>query len=73
MFEQAAILAILGFLPGVALSLGLYALVGAATELAVTLPPQRAAFVLGLTLAMCAASGALATRRLAAADPADVF
>jgi putative ABC transport system permease protein len=72
-FEQAVILAILGFLPGVALSLGLYALVGAATELAVTLPPQRAAFVLGLTLAMCAASGALATRRLAAADPADVF
>jgi putative ABC transport system permease protein len=72
-FEQALILAALGFLPGLALSLGLYALIGAATELTVALPPARAAAVLGLTLAMCAASGALATRRLAAADPADVF
>lgn len=71
--EQAFLLAALGFLPGVVLSLGLYALLAAATELAVTMPLDRAALVFGMTLAMCAASGALATRRLAAADPADVF
>lgn len=72
-FEQALLLAAIGFVPGLLLSLGLYALLGAATELAVAMPTDRAALVLGLTLLMCAASGALATRRLAAADPADVF
>ena len=45
----------------------------ACTWVTVAMPPDRAALVLGLTLLMCAASGALATRRLASADPADVF
>jgi putative ABC transport system permease protein len=72
-FEQALVLAVLGFVPGLSLSLGLYALLGVATELSVTLPPDRAAFVLVLTLVMCAASGALAARRLAKADPADAY
>lgn len=72
-FEEALLLAVIGFLPGLVLSLGLYALLGAATELVVPMPLDRAAMVMGMTLLMCAASGALATRRLAAADPADVF
>jgi putative ABC transport system permease protein len=72
-FEQAALLAGLGFVPAVVLAFGLYGLVAHGTELAVTMPPSRPLLVGMLTIAMCAASGALATRRLAAADPADVF
>ena len=72
-FEQALVLAGLGFVPGVVLALGLYGVIGLGTELAVAMPWSRPLLVLGLTLGMCAASGAVATRRLAAADPADVF
>ncbi|MCZ8036380.1 MAG: ABC transporter permease DevC [Novosphingobium sp.] len=72
-FEEALLLAVLGFVPGVVLSLGFNAILSAGTELAMTMPAMRIAFVFGLTFAMCAASGAIATRRLKAADPADVF
>lgn len=72
-FEEALLLAGLGFLPGLILSLGVYAIMGFGTELAMHMPLLRPVLVLGLTLAMCCASGAVATRRLAAADPADVF
>jgi putative ABC transport system permease protein len=72
-FEEALILAGLGFLPGLAIALGLYALAGAATGLPITMTWTRPLIVLGLTIVMCAASGAIATRRLAEADPADLF
>jgi putative ABC transport system permease protein len=72
-FEEALILAALGFLPGLAIALGLYALAGAATGLPITMTWARPLVVLGLTIVMCAASGAIATRRLAEADPADLF
>ena len=70
---QAAILATLGFIPGVALSLGLYNVAGAATQLPLELTPGIAAGVFALTLVMCAVSGAIALRKLRAADPADIF
>lgn len=72
-FEEALLLAALGFVPGVLLSFGLYAVIGFGTELAVTMPWDRPPLVLALTFIMCALSGAVATRRLKAADPADVF
>lgn len=72
-FEEALLLAALGFVPGIILSFGLYIIIGFGTELAVDMPWDRPPLVLGLTFAMCALSGALATRRLKAADPADVF
>ncbi len=72
-FEEALLLAALGFVPGVLLSFGLYAVIGVGTELAVDMPWSRPPLVLVLTFAMCALSGAVATRRLKAADPADVF
>jgi putative ABC transport system permease protein len=72
-FEEAIILALLGFIPGVILPLGLYALAAKATALPIFMTVSRAVFVLMLTVAMCAFSGAIATRKLQAADPADMF
>ena len=72
-FEEAVILAVLGFVPGVVIAVGLYAAVSAATGLPVAMTPARAVLVLGGTLLMCAISGAVATRRLARANPADLF
>jgi putative ABC transport system permease protein len=72
-FEEALILAVLGFVPGLVIALGLYAAVAAATGLPLAMTLPRAAGVLLATIAMCAASGAIATRRLARADPAELF
>ncbi len=72
-FEEALILAILGFIPGLLIALALYAAVTAVTGLPVAMPPTRAIAVLAATIAMCTVSGAIATRRLASANPADLF
>jgi len=72
-FEEAIILAFLGFIPGVILPLGLYALASQATALPIYMTVSRAVFVLILTILMCGLSGAIATRRLQSADPADMF
>lgn len=72
-FEEALILGSIGFLPGFVLSLGIYAAMAQATGLPVAMTPLRAALVFVGTVAACAASGALATRRLRAADPAELF
>ncbi|MEO0382759.1 MAG: ABC transporter permease DevC [Pseudomonadota bacterium] len=72
-FEEAVIMAVLGFIPGVLISLGIYAGMAAATGLPIEMDLPRAASVLVGTIVACALSGAIATRRLAAADPADLF
>lgn len=72
-FEEAIILAVIGFIPGILMSLGIYALVSAGTGLPVAMTASRALYVLGGTVLMCAASGAFATRRLSGANPADLF
>jgi putative ABC transport system permease protein len=72
-FEEALILSILGFVPGLAVALGAYQLTAAVTALPLAMPFSRAVTVLLLTFVMCGASGAVATRRLQAADPADIF
>ncbi len=69
----ALILAVMGFVPGVALSLGLYKIVGDVAFLPMHLGLDRLGGVFFLTLAMCFGSALLAVRRLQAADPADVF
>ncbi len=71
--EQALILAALGFLPGVLMPLWLYAVAAKASSLPIALTLGRATTVFVLTLVMCLASGAIATRRLQAADPAELF
>lgn len=72
-FEEAVILAFLGFIPGLILPLGLYAMAAKATSLPIYMTLVRAIFVLTLTLIMCGLSGAIATRKLQSADPADMF
>jgi putative ABC transport system permease protein len=71
--QQAVILAALGFLPGVAMSLALYRVSGEATRLPLEMTLARALFVLGLTVTMCAISALMALRKVRSADPAEVF
>ncbi len=72
-FEEAIILAVLGFIPGVSVSFGLYAMTRNATNLPVIMTLARAIQVQILTLIMCMISGAVATRKVQSADPADMF
>lgn len=72
-FEEAAILAIFGFIPGFLLAVAAYALVAMGTGLLLAMTLVRAGGVFLATLGMCAISGAIATRRLARAEPAALF
>lgn len=72
-FEEALVLAIFGFIPGLIVSLGLYFGLATATGLPVAMTTDRIIMVFFGTLAACVLSGAIATRRLAGADPADLF
>lgn len=71
--EEAIILAVVGFLPSLGIAVGLYHLTRGATSLPVFMTLARAGGVLVATLVMCLVSGAIATRRLKEADPADIF
>jgi putative ABC transport system permease protein len=71
--QQSAILAFVGFIPGLLFSCGLYALLASVTKLSVLMTLNRALLVLALTFVMCVGSGSLATRKLVQLDPADVF
>jgi putative ABC transport system permease protein len=69
----AAILAGLGFVPGMLASAGLYDVVAKATLLPLRMQADRGALVLALIFGMCAIAGLLAMRKLRDADPADMF
>jgi putative ABC transport system permease protein len=73
LLQEALLLAVLGYLPSVILSLGLYQLAFAATMLPIAMNIERAITVFVLTVVMCSASGALSMRKLRSADPADIF
>jgi putative ABC transport system permease protein len=72
-FQEAIILSIVGFLPGTLAAVGLYTMTRNATSLPLLMTVARAATVLALTVIMCLVSGAIAVRKLRAADPADMF
>jgi putative ABC transport system permease protein len=72
-FEEALILALFGFVPGVLVALGLYKVVEIGTELPIYMTWARPAYILVGTIVLCTLSGAIATRRLVRADPADLF
>ena len=71
--QQAVILAVLGFLPGVAIAHWLYGSASAATSLPIYLTMNRILAVLIATLVMCSLSGLLAVRKVSRLDPADIF
>ncbi|MDZ4094923.1 MAG: FtsX-like permease family protein [Paracoccaceae bacterium] len=72
-FEEALILGVLGFLPGFAVARLLLAGMARATTLPLAMTSGMALTVFIGTVLACSLSGAIATRRLAAADPADLF
>lgn len=71
--QEAAILAVLGYLPGVAIVWWLYGKAAAATNLPLYITQERAVTVFLMTLAMCAISALLAVRKVRRLDPAEVF
>jgi putative ABC transport system permease protein len=71
--EEALILAVLGFIPGFIVASGLLVGMKKATNLPLAMTVDMAIMVFIGTLVACAISGAIATRRLASADPADLF
>jgi putative ABC transport system permease protein len=70
---QAALLAVLGYVPGFFASIGLYAVASEYGGIPTGMTPVVAAGVLVLTLGMCLASGLLAVRKVHTAEPADLF
>jgi putative ABC transport system permease protein len=71
--QESFILSILGYIPGLLISLVLYKLAKNATLLPIAMTQQRGLSVLFLTLMMCVVSGILAMRKLKNTDPADIF
>jgi len=71
--QEAAWLAVLGYLPGIAVTIGLYRVTADATRLPLELTPVLALAVLVLTSGMCGGAGLIALRKVRGADPAEVF
>jgi putative ABC transport system permease protein len=71
--QQAAILAVLGYIPGLAAASWLAGIAASATRLPMHLTADRAFMVFMLTLLMCGLSGVLALRKVRRLDPAEVF
>jgi putative ABC transport system permease protein len=70
---QAGLLAVVGFIPGLLASLGIYELTRHTARIPIGMTAGRVVFVLLLTIGMCLCSGLLALRKLRSADPADLF
>lgn len=71
--EEALILGLLGFLPGLLVGTAILTLMAAVTTLPLIMTASMAVIVFTGTVAFSTLSGIIATRRLAAADPADLF
>ncbi len=71
--QQAVILGVLGYIPGVLAVAWLYGKAAAATSLPLYVTTDRAITVFAMTLSMCAISALLALRKVRRMDPADVF
>ena len=71
--REGFLLAVLGYLPAYGAGVLLYGVIKGATKLPVQMDPDRAVVVFTMILVMCMGSAALAMRRLADADPAEIF
>jgi putative ABC transport system permease protein len=70
---EASILAVLGYIPGWLLGLGLYELASAQIFIPLTMTLEKSVGVFALVFVMCMLSGLLAIRKLRDANPADMF
>lgn len=73
LIQEALLLAVLGYIPGFIVSLGLYQLAATATMLPIFMTIERGFTVFVLTVTMCLISAFTTIRKLNSADPADVF
>ncbi|MEB3198981.1 MAG: ABC transporter permease DevC [Synechococcaceae cyanobacterium] len=71
--REGLLLAVLGYVPAWLAGQGLYALVRSGTRLPVGMNLERSIVVFAMILVMCMASAGLAMRKLADADPAEIF
>jgi len=71
--RQGLIFSIMGYVPSLILSFGLYRLLRGLSSFPVYMDLTRALFVLGLTLGMCAIAAVFALGKIKRADPADLF
>jgi putative ABC transport system permease protein len=73
--QEALLLAAMGYVPGLIVSMGLYQLTRNATagSLPVAMDVGRVFFVLMLTVLMCSVSGFISVRKAMETDPAEVF
>ncbi|MDB9528098.1 ABC transporter permease DevC [Oscillatoria sp. CS-180] len=71
--QEAVILALAGYVPGLLVAIGLYRLTFRATALPMVMTPNRLVLVFLLTIVMCGLSGLISVRRAVTADPAEVF
>jgi putative ABC transport system permease protein len=71
--QQALILAVLGFLPGLAGGQIFYSFIQHTTRILMFVSWPRAMLIFVLTVFMCTFSGMLAVRKVLRADPAEVF
>ena len=72
-FQQALILAVLGYIPGFAISLGLYDIAKDATKLPIVMDSSKGLLVFTSVIFMCLTSGFFSTNKLRKVDPAEIF
>ncbi|NJM96537.1 MAG: FtsX-like permease family protein, partial [Phormidesmis sp. RL_2_1] len=73
--QEALLLAVMGYIPGLMIALGLYEFTRRATAggLPMAMDGGRTIFVLTLTVLMCSVSGMISVRKALSTDPAEVF
>lgn len=71
--QEAIIIAIMGYVPGLVISVKIYSFIQEATRLPIIMDLNRALIVLISTIIMCSVAGTLAVNKIRSADPADLF
>lgn len=71
--KQSVLLALVSFVPSLAMAWMLYNIIGQTAGIPMVLTPTIMLSVLGLTVLMCLSSGIAALRKLFGADPASLF
>jgi putative ABC transport system permease protein len=71
--QQSLFLAVLGYVPALLISLGLYALTASQAHIPMDMTWPRVLGVFALAVTMCSLSGLLALRKVWGADPAELY